>query len=171
MKQQDNIPIKTIIGVVMFGIGGLLIYFNRNLTGFLLYLSVILFYLGLLIAIYGLAKIKIKGDKNYEKFIRKYFKFDLMFFIFLFIFVILALTLLNLGFSFSFKTFIIFIVLYFILLTFLTIRDWIFYFKTYKYLDKSLRKSTKEERRKQIIFCIILIIVGLSVYYLSKKYG
>jgi len=166
-NQNDKIPTKTRIGVLLFALGLFLILITDKIghNYYLNLVSVTLFYGGLLLAIYGFTNVIVKGDKRYQKFLRKYFRYSLISFLVMLLLVILAIFT-----NFSAVIVIIILIIFVIYLLIDVILSWIFYIKTYKHIKKNYSKATANEKRKVKIFLIILIILAFVVYYLSKWY-
>ena len=144
MKQNNQNPIQTRIGIISIILAIILFLINSKVNLFNLnLLSAVLFFGGIILATYGLTKIDVKEDKSYQKFIRRTSKILLTF-----IFVFLILVIIGLIFQFSQSMLVVLLVLGGIFGLFYVINQWIFYIKTYKYMKKVNSKLNSKQRIK-----------------------
>ncbi|MBS3056830.1 MAG: hypothetical protein J4473_05355 [Candidatus Aenigmarchaeota archaeon] len=105
-----------------------------------------------------MTKIEIKEDKGYQKFLRGYNKFLLIFLAVPFVLGILSSFLI-----FPITIVIIFFILFGILFVIDIALTWIFY-KTFKYVKKANSKLTPKEKRRQAFFLFLIIVLGLVLW-------
>jgi hypothetical protein len=91
---KNNNQLLTRIGILSLALA-VILYLIQNIINsinFDLFIA-ILFYGGIILACYGMTKIEIKGDKNYQKFLRGYSKYILGIFLLIIIMAILGFIL------------------------------------------------------------------------------
>jgi len=162
MAQNNQNPIQTRIGILSIALAIILFLINSKINSSNLnLLYAILFFGGIILATYGLTKVDVKEDKGYQKFIRLTSKTLLIF-----ICIFLILGLIGSILQFPSSILIILFVLGGIFGLWYVINQWIFYIKTYKYVKKVNSKLNANQKRNQLILLIIVIILGLGLWYL-----
>jgi hypothetical protein len=162
VKQSNQNPIQTRIGIIFIVLAIILFLINSKVNLFNLnLLCAVLFFGGIILATYGLTKIDVKEDRSYQKFIRATSKILLVF-----IFIFLILGIIGLIFQFPQSILVALLVLSGIFGVFYIINQWIFYIKTYKLIKKVNSKLNSRQKKNQLIFLIICVILGLGLWYL-----
>ncbi len=156
-KKRNSNPIQSRIGVGLFSLGLILGLVGIKINNSLLRtLSGYLWFFGLFFMAFGLTRIEIV-DKVYQKFIRKSNKALLVLFPLAILFLILW------G---------IFPAIWPVLLAFLVIllfveAVWrrVFYVKSAIAIKKAVSKATPKENMRLLIWAIVVIILGLGLWY------
>lgn len=162
MKQDNRNPLSVRAGIWAIFLAIILFLVNSRINSSNLnLLSGVLFIGGIILVTYGLTKIDIPEDKGYQKYVRLSNKILLTF-----VCIFLIVCLIGAVLQFPAYILIILFVLGIIFGVFYVINEWIFYIKTYKYAKKINSKLNSKQKRNQLIFLIIIIVLGLGLWYL-----
>jgi len=158
MKKYNTNPIPARIGIAMFLLAMFLgLVFMNTPNQYIFIFLFVLMIAGLMLASYGLIKTEVKGDKSYQNFLRMLAKISIVFIPLVSILGILGIL--------SVIPIEIILTFLMVLLFAYPILVWVFYIKTFLHIRKTFPKLSYHEKRKQIIYLIIVIVLGLALWY------